>query len=246
MHRAAARRQSRARRDRKSFGSLLARWTDLIAQQMRAVIVSHGHAQVVGIVPLLLCAPRFLDGSITLGQMMQLASAFAIVQSELAGRQLSAHCGMDGVRVPCRGLLAAIDGVEKLERARPPRIFAQGEAAALSLHGLSVHLNDGVPLVDAIHARVELGERVLLVGDSGTGKSALVRALAGVWPWSHGHVAQPQSAEICVIPRRAVCPGGFVAPRHYIPTAARMRGATSRCGRTEGGGAWPFSAQARR
>ncbi len=60
-----------------------------------------------------------------------------------------------------------------------------------------------------------------------------------------GKMPQPQSAEICVIPRRAVCPGGFVAPRHYLPTA-RMRGATSHCGRTEGGGAWPFSAQARR
>ncbi len=194
----------------KSFGGLLARWTDLIAQQMRAVIVSQGHAQVVGIVPLLLSAPRFLDGSISLGQMMQLASAFGIVQSAMSWLVDNYPRIAEWMASVCRvaGLLAAIDGVEKLERARPPRIFAQGEAAALSLHGLSVHLNDGVPLVDAIHARVKLGERVLLVGDSGTGKSALVRALAGVWPWSHGEVAQPQSAEICVIPQRPYVPTG--------------------------------------
>jgi len=33
------------------------------------------------VVPLLLCAPKFLDGSMTLGQVMQAASAFTIVQS---------------------------------------------------------------------------------------------------------------------------------------------------------------------
>ena len=33
------------------------------------------------VVPLLLCAPKFLDGSMTLGQVMQAASAFTIVQT---------------------------------------------------------------------------------------------------------------------------------------------------------------------
>jgi vitamin B12/bleomycin/antimicrobial peptide transport system ATP-binding/permease protein len=194
----------------KSFGGLLARWTDLVGQQMRAVIVSQGHAQLVGIVPLLLCTPRFLDGSMSLGQMMQLASAFGIVQGAMSWLVDNYPRIAEWMASVCRvaGLLAAIEGVEKLERARPARIFTQGDAAALSLHGLSVHLNDGVPLVDAIHASVQLGEKVLLVGHSGTGKSALVRALAGVWPWSRGEVAQPQLAEICVIPQRPYVPAG--------------------------------------
>jgi vitamin B12/bleomycin/antimicrobial peptide transport system ATP-binding/permease protein len=194
----------------KSFGALLARWTALVGQQMRAVIVSQGHAQLVGVVPLLLCTPKFLEGSMSLGQMMQVASAFGIVQgamSWLVDNYPRIAEWMASVR-RVASLLSAIDGLDKLKRARPARIFPQQGAAALSLSGLSVHLSDGAPLVSALTAQVKLGEKVLLVGDSGTGKSALVRALAGVWPWSRGEVAHPQSADICVIPQRPYVPAG--------------------------------------
>ena len=195
----------------KSFGRLLARWTDLVGQQMRAVIVSQGHAQLVGVVPLLLCTPRFLDGSMSLGQMMQIASAFGIVQgamSWLVDNYPRIAEWMASVRRVAT-LLVAIDGLETLEAARPARVVTQkGGAVALTLRGLSVHLCDGVPLVAAIDARVRAGEKVLLVGDSGTGKSALVRALAGVWPWRKGDVVARSSADICVIPQRPYVPAG--------------------------------------
>jgi putative ATP-binding cassette transporter len=195
----------------RSFGKLLARWTDLVGQQMRAVIVSQGHAQVVGIVPLLLCTPRFLDGSMSLGQMMQIASAFGIVQgamSWLVDNYPRIAEWMASVRRVAT-LLAAIDGLERLEAARPDRVVRQtGGAVALTLRGLSVHLCDGAPLVGAIDARIRAGEKVLLVGDSGTGKSALVRALAGVWPWRKGDFVARSSADICVIPQRPYVPAG--------------------------------------
>jgi len=106
-------------------------------------------------------------------------------------------------------LLTALDALEKLEQARPVRILTQEPmTAALTLRGVSVHLGDGLPLVDAIDAKVRGGEKVLLVGDSGTGKSALVRALAGVWPWSRGEVVRAPTADICVIPQRPYVPSG--------------------------------------
>jgi putative ATP-binding cassette transporter len=36
---------------------------------------------------------------------------------------------------------------------------------------------------------IEPGERVLVAGESGTGKSTLVRAIAGLWPWGSGQIA---------------------------------------------------------
>src|SRR3954464_6540404 len=68
----------------RSFETVVARWRDLMVQHMRAVIVSQGSAQLCSVVPILLCTPRYFDGSMSLGAIMQVASAFSIVQGALS------------------------------------------------------------------------------------------------------------------------------------------------------------------
>src|ERR1700724_1628300 len=65
----------------KTFTKVLRQWARLAGQHMRTTLVSQGSSLIAPVVPLLLCAPKFLDGSMTLGQVMQAASAFTIVQS---------------------------------------------------------------------------------------------------------------------------------------------------------------------
>jgi putative ATP-binding cassette transporter len=50
------------------------------------------------------------------------------------------------------------------------------------LRDLTVRLDDGTVIINDADASVGLNERVLLMGESGTGKSTLVRAIAGLWP----------------------------------------------------------------
>src|SRR6201995_3941488 len=65
----------------KTFSNVLRQWARLPGQDMRTTLVSQGWSLIAPVVPILLCAPKFLDGSMTLGQVMQAASAFTIVQS---------------------------------------------------------------------------------------------------------------------------------------------------------------------
>src|SRR5712671_3400870 len=65
----------------KSFSNVLRQWSRLAGQHMRTTLVSQGSSLIAPVVPVLLCAPKFLDGSMTLGQLMQAASAFTIVQT---------------------------------------------------------------------------------------------------------------------------------------------------------------------
>src|SRR6476660_9809833 len=65
----------------RTFGKVLRQWARLAGQHMRTTLVSQGSSIIAPVVPLLLCAPKFLDGSMTLGQVMQAASAFTIVQT---------------------------------------------------------------------------------------------------------------------------------------------------------------------
>ena len=65
----------------RSLRKVLRQWALLCGQHMRTTIISQGSSIIAPVVPILLCAPKFLDGSMTLGQVMQAASAFTIVQS---------------------------------------------------------------------------------------------------------------------------------------------------------------------
>jgi len=55
---------------------------------------------------------------------------------------------------------------------------------------------------------IEAGERVLIVGESGTGKTLLFRALAGLWPWGLGRVSHPRGEELLYMPRTPYLPPG--------------------------------------
>lgn len=65
----------------RSFGNVLRQWARICGQHMRTTVVSQGSSIIAPVIPILLAAPKFLDGSMTLGEVMQAASAFTIVQS---------------------------------------------------------------------------------------------------------------------------------------------------------------------
>ncbi len=56
---------------------------------------------------------------------------------------------------------------------------------------------------------------MLIAGESGTGKSTLVRALAGLWPWGGGSVEVKEGASLFLLPQRP-----------YVPVGSLKRAAT--------------------
>src|SRR5206468_5694638 len=74
--------ERRAMKD--SFRTVLRRWQDICIQVVRTSVVSQTSGYLAAVLPILLCAPKFLDGSMTLGQVMQAASAFTVVQTALS------------------------------------------------------------------------------------------------------------------------------------------------------------------
>src|SRR5207248_10390689 len=74
--------EERAGLDR-TFGQVLQQWRKLLGQHMRTTFVSQGSSVLAPVVPIILAAPKFLDGSMSLGEVMQAASAFTMVQDAL-------------------------------------------------------------------------------------------------------------------------------------------------------------------
>src|SRR5204863_962652 len=134
----------------KSFKRVLRAWRDVCIQSMRTTIVSQTSSYIAPILPIILCAPKFLDNSMTLGEVMQAASAFAIVQSALNwlvdNYPRLADWAASARRVA--SLQASLTTLEQTER-RPRGRMDHGEStsAALRLRDVSVMLDDGTPLI---------------------------------------------------------------------------------------------------
>ncbi len=209
----------------RTFGNVLKQWALLAHQYMRTTLVSQGSMLIAPVVPVLLCAPKFLEGSMTLGQVMQAASAFAIVQSafgwlvdnypRLADWNASAH------RVA--SLMTSLDGLERAEKSDALGRIKHGETegeAMLCLNDLAVTLDDGTSVVKETEVEIDPGERVLVAGESGTGKSTLVRAISGLWPWGHGSVNFHPDSRLFMLPQRPYIPSGTLRRAVAYPRAA--------------------------
>jgi vitamin B12/bleomycin/antimicrobial peptide transport system ATP-binding/permease protein len=209
----------------RSFGSVLRQWARLAGQHMRTTLVSQGSSLIAPVVPLLLCAPKFLDGSMSLGQVMQAASAFTIVQTAF-GWLVDNYPRLADWNACARriaSLMMSLDGLERAERGDGIGRIRRGEIegdAILSLHNLSVTLDDGTAVVGDAEVVVEPGERLLVAGESGTGKSTLVRAIAGLWPWGGGDVNFHPNRRLFMLPQKPYVPSGTLRRAAAYPAAA--------------------------
>ncbi|EPE95087.1 ABC transporter ATP-binding protein/permease [Rhizobium grahamii] len=209
----------------KTFANVLRQWALLAGQHMRTTIVSQGSMLFAPVVPVLLCAPKFLEGSMTLGQVMQAASAFAIVQSAF-GWLVDNYPRLADWNACARrvaSLMVSLDGLERAEQSDALGRIRHGETdgdALLSLNDLSVSLNDGTAVVKETQVEVAPGERVLVAGESGSGKSTLVRAIAGLWPWGGGSVNFRPDRQLFMLPQRPYIPAGTLRRAVAYPGAA--------------------------
>ncbi|TIP10407.1 ABC transporter ATP-binding protein/permease [Mesorhizobium sp.] len=209
----------------KNFGHVLRQWALLTGQHMRTALVSQGSSLFAPVVPILLCAPKFLEGSMTLGQVMQAASAFAIVQGAF-GWLVDNYPRLADWNASARriaSLMRSLDGLERAEQSDALGRIQRGETkddAMLSLDNLSVTLDDGTSVVKETEVVIEPGERVLVAGESGSGKSTLVRAVAGLWPWGGGSVNFHAERRLFMLPQRPYIPSGTLRRAVAYPAAA--------------------------
>ncbi|MBV9957971.1 MAG: ABC transporter ATP-binding protein/permease, partial [Acidobacteria bacterium] len=209
----------------KTFAKVLRQWARLAGQHMRTTFVSQGSSLVAPVVPLLLCAPKFLDGSMTLGEVMQAASAFTIVQGAF-GWLVDNYPRLADWNACARriaSLMMSLDGLERAEEADSLGRIQRGETegeAMLTLSELKVSLDDGTAVVDETEVVVAPGERLLVAGESGSGKSTLVRAIAGLWPWGSGRVNFHPDRRLFMLPQRPYIPSGTLRRAVAYPGAA--------------------------
>jgi putative ATP-binding cassette transporter len=204
---------------RQSLAAVILQWRNLCHQHMRYTLVFNAHLLIAPVVPLVLCAPKYVTGEMTLGAVMQAAAAFVQVQSGF-NWLLDNYPRLAGWVASARRVGSLMVSIDHLEAAGVPGASRaitriEHEGSGLRLQNLSVELDDGTVVVKDADVLIQPGERVLMVGESGTGKTTLTRAIAGLWPWGQGNIAVPSGAKMLLMPQRP-----------YIPLGSLRRAAT--------------------
>jgi len=204
------------------FGNVAKAVRDLMKSQRRLMWLTSAYGMLTSVFPTVVAAPSYFSGAITLGGLMQIGSAFGQVQASLNWfvdnfpRLAEWRSSVERL-LSFRESLRMIESmVEEPDQPTITRVEqASGEEEKVAFRDVQVAFSDGSVVIAEATAEVRAGERVLVKGESGTGKSTLFRAFAGIWPWGSGEIHMP--------PREATM---FMPQRPYLPLGT-LRGALS-------------------
>jgi putative ATP-binding cassette transporter len=193
----------------RSFQSVAERWMAIIWRHGHLTWITNSVGPMKPVVPLLAAAPKYLSGDLTLGEVTQLAAAFFEVQMAISwvvdNYNRIAEWYASGKRV--MDIVEACDGIDG-ELPKPVTRPPGGTGAAVALDGVAVNDGNGRQLIASASLAAGPGDTVHISGESSTGKSVLVRVLAGLWPCTRGTVAAPDSRCVMIVPQKSYLPLG--------------------------------------
>ena len=206
---------------KERFAHVISNYWQLMRQTKLLNFYVNGYAQLAIIVPLVLAAPRYFGGEMALGGLMQTVSAFGRVQDALS-YFVESYDTIAQLAAVIRRLSTFTEHMEQAQALEDGVAHEQSTAgeSALALAGLDVALPDGRQLMQDCTVTLPAGSRVLVTGASGTGKSTLLRTLAGIWPYGSGQVTIGQGSRALFLPQRPYLPLGSLRRALAYPRTA--------------------------
>jgi vitamin B12/bleomycin/antimicrobial peptide transport system ATP-binding/permease protein len=194
--------------------AILGRFYDTVVARWLAIVWQHGHLTWITnscgpmkpIVPLLFLAPKYLAGELTLGQVTQLAAAFVEVQIAISW-VVDNYNRVAEWYASARRVMDIVDACAARD--------AEAATGVAPSHGPAIRITDfeiadgrDRPLLSGTGFAAARAEALHIYGESSTGKSTLVRVLAGLWPTARGAVSVPERGDIMIAPQKTYLPLG--------------------------------------
>ena len=193
---------------KQRFKMLLDNFWKLVNKQKQLVFLNSGYSQIAIIFPFVVAMNRYLTKEVTLGGLMQVASAFGRVQDSLSYfvDMYSSIAQWQAVVMRLTYFGRHMHEVsQKAERFHVERFAA---ADVVEVSNMQINLPDGKPLLENLSFTLHPGHNVLIKGVSGSGKSTLLRAISGIWPFVDGKIFLPERDKLMFIPQKPYLPLG--------------------------------------
>ncbi|MDR3326261.1 MAG: ABC transporter ATP-binding protein/permease [Rhodospirillaceae bacterium] len=202
----------------KIFNFIIQNCLALMRRQKTLNIFTISYGQIAIIFPFIVALPRYLSKAITLGGLMQIASAFGHIQSALSFI-ITSYSGIAGWRSVIDRLISFQSTIDKPisnNKVTCKITIHKKFTKTLEIKDLDLYLPTGKPFIKNTNLTIKTGETVLITGPSGSGKSTLFRALAGLWPFGSGQIIIPVNSKIMFLPQKPYIPqGNFIEVLSY-------------------------------
>ena len=184
------------RGERVERAQLWRRFTPIIDNYRRFVrrtIIFNGWnwsmSQLIVPLPWVIQAPRLFAGQIDFGDVGQTATAFNNISDSLSffRNNYDAFAAFRAAIIRLHGLVDA----NAQGRALPAVLVKPSQDVAVELANIEVRTPSGDQLIDPLDVRLDIGDSLVITGQSGFGKTTLLRSLAELWPYASGTLCRP-------------------------------------------------------
>jgi putative ATP-binding cassette transporter len=213
---------------RARLGAVVGNMVVLIRWNRNLAFFTTGYNSLSLIIPIVIVAPMFLRAEVEFGKISQAAGAFAVV-----------FAAVSLIINQFERLSAFAAGVTRLgslwdyldERDAEDDLDVEGENIAISeeerkiiLNELTVKTPDGSRiLLKDLTLKINPGGSLLIMGESGSGKSSLLRTIAGLWSCGEGHIGRPPYRNMMFLPQRPyMVPGSLRTQLEYPGTPRNL------------------------
>lgn len=196
-------------------------WNFQTGALIKIFLFTSGYSVLSTAFPVIVAAPRYIAGAITLGVLMQTAQAFQQMAAALSWPIDNLAKGAEW-RASVDRVLGLHDALQDLKEDvshvdRHTIAVETSTGPVLAFRDLAVANPDGMAVVVGFDAEIGLGERVLISGDPRAAVK-LFKVVARLWPWGQGRVELPAGASIFFMPQRPYLPIGTLRDAISYPS----------------------------
>lgn len=177
----------------------------MIFYGIRMSVVNQAMALIFSLLPVIFVVPLYFQGNLQYGSIDQVAAAAALVLSGLS--VISNFIPTMTSTMPSVVRLAEIqEKFQQLNHPSPddqPTNIRYRQGPVITLDQVDVTTPGGEQqLVHNLSLKVASGQNLVIVGQTGVGKSSLLRVIAGLWQRGRGEIQLPDWQELMFIPQR--------------------------------------------
>ena len=192
----------------------------IVSATTRLTWITAGFGWSTLVAPIVIAAPGYFGGNLSFGALMMAVGAFIQVQQSLRWfiDNFSTIADWRGTLRRVAGFRETVINMDRVGATETHIEFVKAPDNKVTFENLKIATPAGSTTLSERHVEIVQGERVLIAGAHGIGKTILFRTIAGLWPWGSGRIVLPLSESVMFIPKQPYLPLGTLRAALAYPS----------------------------